>query len=63
MPIRAEISVVSTTNATAAFAPFRRLMAKEKTLFCLPDGTNVSFGSNIRQIPVKALSKASIDTE
>ena len=62
IPISAEISVVNTTNATAVFAPRRRLIANERTLFLLPDGANSSFGSNIRQMPVNDLSKVSIET-
>ena len=50
------------TNATAVPAPLSLLRAKLTTLFGLPPGSKSSPGSNIRHIPVKALSNAFIDT-
>ena len=61
-PISAEMRVVNTTKATATFAPLNRFTAKERTLFLFPEGTKLSLGSNIRQMPVNDLSNVSIDT-
>ena len=57
------MTVVSTTNAIAAPAPFKRFFANESTLFGFPPGSKLSDGSNIRQIPVNDLSNVSIGTE
>ena len=60
MPSSEAITVVITVNATAVPAPFSFSIAKAQTLLGFPPGTKLSVGSNIKQIPVKALSKASI---
>ena len=62
MPTSDAMTVVTTTKATAASAPLRRLRAKARTLFGLPLGRKLSPGSISRQMPVKLSSKVSADT-
>ena len=62
IPMSEAITVVITVNATATPAPFIFALANASMLLGLPLGSNVSDGSNIKQIPVKDLSKVSIGT-
>ena len=62
IPISEVIKLVSTTNATAVPAPLRRFPANSSILFGFPEGSKVSFGSNIITMPVNALSNSSIVT-
>ena len=63
IPITEVIKVVSSRNTTAAAAPSSRFRANSSTDLGLPPGRKSSPGSNIRHIPVNALSKTSMDTE
>ena len=62
MPVIEATAVVSTTKAIAAPAPASRLRANARTDRGLPPGSKLSFGSNIRQMPVNDLSKVSMET-
>ena len=62
IPIRLEIILVSITKATATAEPFILSLAKDIIDLGLPEGSKLSPGSNIRQIPVKDSSKTFIET-
>ena len=62
IPISEAITVVITVKATASPVPFMRWRAKASTLLGFPPGSKFSPGSNIRQMPVKDLSKTSMGT-
>ena len=62
IPMSEVITVVIIVNATATPAPRIFSFAKATMLLGLPPGSKVSLGSNIRQMPVKELSKVSIGT-
>ena len=63
MPRREVMTAVITVNATAVPAPLSFSRANSRTLLGFPPGSKVSEGSNIRQMPVKDLSKVSMGTE
>ena len=62
IPMSEVITVVIIVNATATPAPRIFSLAKVIILLGLPPGSKESPGSNIRQMPVKELSKVSIGT-
>ena len=62
MPISEPMASVSTTKASATPMPRIRFLAKPMTLARLPPGSKFSPVSNIRQMPVNALSNSSIVT-